>query len=166
MSAAPQERPPAHLDVRGDYQGEDPCSLANALKVVGERWTFFVLREALAGTTRFSDFRSTLGIAPDVLSARLSTLVEAGVMTRQTYREPGQRARDAYHLTASGRQLGLALAALQQWGDAHTPSRAPATTAYRSDDGRPVSAGFVDDRGRPLPAERVHVERTAAHPAT
>ena len=52
------------------------CSIARSLEVLGERWTFLILREALSGTTRFADFRAVLGIAPDVLSDRLATLGE------------------------------------------------------------------------------------------
>ena len=121
------------------------CSLIKAVDVVGERWTFFVLREALAGTTRFSEFRARLGIASDVLAARLAKLVDSGLMTRQTYREPGQRPREGYCLTEAGRQLNVVLCALQQWGD-QLP-RTTSTVVYRTVDGKPVRVRFVDDEG-------------------
>src|SRR4051794_354131 len=98
-----------------------PCSIARSLGVLGERWTFLILREAVDGTTRFADFREHLGVASDVLSDRLSTLVQYGVMTREPYRDPGHRPRDAYKLTAAGRELHVVLGALQMWGDAHLP---------------------------------------------
>jgi DNA-binding HxlR family transcriptional regulator len=138
------------------------CSLAQTLEFVGERWTFLVLREALAGTTRFAEFRAALGIAPDVLSARLGTLVAAGIMMRVPYKEPGQRAREAYHLTDAGRQFSLVLGALQQWGDAHVTDAAGPTMSYRTPDGRPVAVRFVDDQGRVLAQAEVRLERTAA----
>lgn len=137
------------------------CSLAAMLKWVGERWTFFVLREALLGTTRFSDFRAALGVAPDVLAGRLATLVDAGIMTRQSYQEPGQRARESYHLTATGQELSLVIAALQQWGDAYACYSIDSGVDYRAPDGRPVSVAFVDDRGRVVPAAEVVVGRVA-----
>ncbi len=140
------------------------CSLAQALEWVGERWTFLVLREALAGTSRYGEFRKHLGIASDVLAARLSTLVEAGIMERETYQEPGQRRRERYRLTESGRQLGLVLGALQQWGDAHVAEPVAPSVAYRTEDGRPVSVAFVDGDGAVLPHEAVHVERVADGP--
>lgn len=152
------------MATRVDSQTPDQCSLSGALKVVGERWTFLVLREALAGTTRFADFRATLGIASDVLAARLAALVAAGIMERRSYQEPGQRARESYHLTDAGRQLSLVLGALQQWGDAHVQyTMEPAV--FRTADGRPVSVRFVDDRGAVLAPDDVRVQRTASHPA-
>jgi DNA-binding HxlR family transcriptional regulator len=78
-------------------------------------------REALAGTTRFAEFRDALGVAADVLSDRLSTLVDHGVMYREPYQEPGRRTRFAYHLTDAGRELHVVLASLQQWGDKYLP---------------------------------------------
>lgn len=144
--------------------GPAPCSLANTLALLGERWTFLVLREAVAGATRFTDFRSALGIAAEVLSTRLATLVEAGVMVRHGYQEPGQRVRDSYHLTAAGRDLIVVLGALQQWGDEHTPSAVESAFAFATDDGRPVSVSFVDQEGAAVPSGRARVHRTASHP--
>jgi len=62
---------------------DDACSIARTLGVVGERWTLLILREAFLGATRFAEFRDRLGVAPDVLSDRLATLVEHGVMARE-----------------------------------------------------------------------------------
>lgn len=138
------------------------CSLAQTLEFVGERWTFLVLREALAGSTRFAEFRAALGVAPDVLSARLATLVAAGIMVRTPYKEPGQRVREAYHLTDAGRQLSLVLGALQQWGDTHVTDAAGPTMTYRTADGRPVAVRFVDDQGAVLPQTEVRLERATA----
>ncbi|QIN84236.1 transcriptional regulator [Rubrobacter tropicus] len=151
-------------DVRGDYRGSDPCSLANTLDIVGERWAFFILREALVGTTRYAEFRSALGIASDVLADRLRTLVEAGVMEKRGYREPGQRARESYHLTESGRRLGLVLAAMQQWGDEYVPSAYPPTVAFVTGEGSTVHASFVSADGTAVPQDEVRLERTASHP--
>ncbi|MFD1517119.1 helix-turn-helix domain-containing protein [Pseudonocardia yunnanensis] len=142
------------------------CSIARSLEVLGERWTFLILREALSGTTRFADFRSELGVAPDVLSNRLATLVDAGVLEKQPYREPGARVRDSYHLTPAGRELQLLLGALQQWGDEHRPYELGPTIVRRTVDGdRPVHVGFIDDTGREVPLENVAFVRTALYPA-
>jgi DNA-binding HxlR family transcriptional regulator len=145
---------------------ETPCSIARTLEVVGERWTFLILREALDGVTRFAEFRDRLKIAPDVLSDRLTTLVGAGVLEKQPYREPGSRARFSYHLTPAGVDLRLALGALQQWGDAHRPREAGPTVVRRTvDEDRPVHIAFVDDTGAALAPDRVKFVRTAAYPA-
>lgn len=142
-----------------EYRGSDPCSLANAVQVVGEKWSFFVLREALAGAFRFSEFRQRLGIASDVLTNRLDRLVAARIMERREYREPGQRARDAYHLTSGGRELGLAIVALQQWGDEFTPSRTPPSITVADASGGVVRAAYVDRQGTVLDPDDIRFVR-------
>jgi DNA-binding HxlR family transcriptional regulator len=141
------------------------CSVSRSLGVLGERWTLLIMREALEGSTRFAEFRDALGLAADVLSERLSTLVEYGVMVREPYREPGSRQRFSYHLTDAGRELHVVVGALQQWGDEHLPwpaGRSIERRTARTD--RPVHVAFVDDRGREVPTEEVSTIRTAAHP--
>src|SRR4051795_6456267 len=121
-------------DPRPAPRDNSRCSIARSLSVLGERWTFLILREALLGTTRFAEFRDNLGVAPDVLSDRLATLVEAGVLTKQPYQEPGARARFSYHLTPAGADLQIVLGALQQWGDAHLPLPTGPTYLRRASD--------------------------------
>jgi DNA-binding HxlR family transcriptional regulator len=142
------------------------CSIERSLGVLGERWTFLILREALDGATRFAQFREVLGVAPDVLTERLSTLVDAGVLQRVPYQEPGARSRDAYELTASGRELQVVLAALQQWGDKYVPCAVgPTIQQVAHDDNRPVHVGFIDDRGHEVALDDVDAVKTAAYPA-
>jgi DNA-binding HxlR family transcriptional regulator len=102
-----------------DAFGADNCSVARTLAVVGEKWTLLVLREAFYGVRRFDDMQRHLGCARNVLAARLQTLVDHEVLTRSPYREPGSRERYEYRLTASGRELLVAVVALMQWGDEH-----------------------------------------------
>jgi DNA-binding HxlR family transcriptional regulator len=90
------------------------CSLARTLELVGERWSLLIVRDALfAGATRFSDFRS-LGIASNILTSRLDSLVASGIMERlgNTAGEHHQ-----YRLTPKGRELGHVILAFTQWGD-------------------------------------------------
>ena len=132
------------------------CSIARTLEVVGERWTFLVLREAFRGRTKFAEFRESLGIASDVLAARLRTLVEAGIMERRAYRDPGSRERFSYHLTPAGVELRLVLGALQQWGDVHRPTAyGPAAVLKSRRDGGGARVVFVDDDDQLLPVEDV-----------
>jgi DNA-binding HxlR family transcriptional regulator len=142
---------------------EDPCSIARTLSVVGERWTILILREAFFGASRFAEFRDRLGVAPDVLSDRLATLVEFGVMTREPYREPGARSRFAYRLTPAGRELQVVLSALQQWGDEHLP-RPEGPTMLRRVRGTdcPVRVGYLDEQGQEVPLADVAVVPTGA----
>jgi DNA-binding HxlR family transcriptional regulator len=151
---------------QADRGGEELCSIARALDVLGDRWTLLVLREAdLGGLTRFADFRARLGIASDILTDRLAALVDAGVMERRPYREKGARTRFGYHLTPAGRQLRVILAALQQWGDDNRPPAVGPTVARRSADGRAVHVAFVDDAGTVISPEDVRFTPTEAFPA-
>lgn len=142
---------------------EDPCSIARTLAVVGERWTILILREAFFGVSRFAEFRDHLGVAPDVLSDRLATLVEFGVMSREPYREAGARSRFAYRLTPAGRELQVVLSALQQWGDEHLP-RPEGPTVLRRVRGTdcPVHVGYLDEQGQEVPLADVAVIPTGA----
>lgn len=132
------------------------CSVGRSMTVLGERWTIMILREALLGTTRFADFEKNLGLPPDRLADRLATLVEYGVMTKDSYQEPGQRRRPAYHLTPAGRELHVLIGVLQQWGDKHLPRKEGPTMvrkARRTE--RPVHVAFIDDLGYEVPADDV-----------
>ena len=91
------------------------CSVAQSLEVIGEWWTLLILRDAFLGVTRFDDFAKRLGIARNVLTARLDTLVDNDVLTRV----PSDEARGRYHyrLTDKGRALLPVVTAIRQWGD-------------------------------------------------
>jgi DNA-binding HxlR family transcriptional regulator len=104
------------LDPRSGWTA-DRCSVARALGVVRSRSAFLILREAFYGTTRFDDFAERVGISEPVAAARLRELVDEGLLEREDYREPGQRTRQRYRLTAKGTDLLPALVALMQWGD-------------------------------------------------
>lgn len=134
------------------------CSVARSLEVLGEKWTLLVVREAFFGVTRFADFRARLGVAPDVLTARLETLVEGGVLERRPYRAEGQRQREEYVLTEAGAELKTVLAAFVAWGDVHRPSGFGPSISYVDRDTEvPVRLAFVTDDGRELPPEDVDV---------
>jgi len=91
------------------------CSIAQALDRIGDWWTLLIIRDAFNGVTSFSDFQSGLGVAKNILSNRLSQLVEDGVFERLPSK-PGVD-RFEYHLTTKGRDLLPVLIALMQWGD-------------------------------------------------
>ncbi|MEU4387539.1 helix-turn-helix domain-containing protein [Promicromonospora sp. NPDC023805] len=134
------------------------CSVARSLDVLGEKWTLLVVREAFFGATRFADFRARLGVAPDVLTARLETLVEGGVLARRPYRDEGQRQREEYVLTEAGAELKTILAAFVAWGDVHRPSGfGPSTVYVDRDTEEPVRIAFLTDDGRELGPEEVSV---------
>ena len=91
------------------------CSIARSLEVIGEWWTLLIIRDAFFGVTRFEEFQERLGIARNVLSKRLDTLVDGGVMERRRYDDT--RRRYDYVLTKKGRDLWPVLVTLRQWGD-------------------------------------------------
>ena len=127
------------------------CSVARSLEVLGEKWALLVVREAFLGVTRFADFRANLGIAPDVLTARLETLVEGGVLERRPYRDEGQRQREEYVLTEAGAELKTLLAAFVAWGDVHRPSGfGPSVVYVDRETEAPVRVAFIADDGREL----------------
>ena len=122
------------------YSAEN-CSIRRTLDVVGEKWTLLVLREAFYGVRRFEDLHRALGCARNILSARLETLVEEGILCREPYREPGRRVRFEYRLTDKGFELFPALVALMQWGDDWTADAAgPAVLLSHRDCGAAVRA--------------------------
>ena len=135
------------------------CSIARTLEVVGEKWTLLVVRDALAGTTRFSDFQQSLGIAKNLLTDRLATLVEFGIMERGSYRADGARERPEYVLTDSGRELIYTIGALLSWGDAHRPTElGPSRILRDSQTGDLLRLAFVNDLGVEVPQDRVMAE--------
>jgi DNA-binding HxlR family transcriptional regulator len=95
----------------------ETCSVARTLEIVGERRTFLVLLEAFMGVRRFEEFQHNTGVARNILSARLRTLVEHGILHRRQYQD--RPPRFEYRLTEEGLDLYPALVALMQWGDRH-----------------------------------------------
>jgi DNA-binding HxlR family transcriptional regulator len=93
------------------------CSIARTLDVVGERWTLLILRDAFNGVRRFDQFAERLPVARNVLTDRLQTLVEHGILRRERYQERPDRYE--YRLTEKGQELYPVLIGLLQWGDRH-----------------------------------------------
>jgi DNA-binding HxlR family transcriptional regulator len=114
------------------------CSIADALEVVGERWSLLVLRELGFGVHRFSDIQVNTGAPRETLALRLRTLEENGIIERRRYSD--HPPRDEYHLTPAGRELLPVLGALRAWGQRHvTPARRAGQPA-----GTAPSAGTAD----------------------
>jgi len=91
--------------------------VARSLEVLGEWWTFLIIRDAFFGVRHFEGFQSSLGIARNVLSARLGKLVETGVLDRRP--DPNDGRRIEYRLTAKGKALLPIIVAIAQWGAEH-----------------------------------------------
>ena len=128
----------------GILGGDERCPIARGLDVLGEKWTLMVVRDALLGSTRFSQFQASLGIPREVLTSRLASLVEGGVLERSSYKAEGGRTREEYQLTDAGRDLSVVLLALGGWADRHRPSTRRSDLRFvDADGGQPVEAGVV-----------------------
>ncbi|MBS0537323.1 MAG: helix-turn-helix transcriptional regulator [Proteobacteria bacterium] len=120
------------------------CSIASALDVVGEPWTLLIVRDAFYGVRRFDDFQENLGIARNVLTARLKKLVEAGVFRKTAYRQ--RPLRHEYRLTEKGAALFTVIVGLKQWGDrfgAAARNGRPMDLVDRND-GHPLEPVLID----------------------
>lgn len=138
--------------MRGVSLSNMNCSIARTLDIVGERWTLLILRDAFNGVRRFDDFAASLPVARNILTDRLQTLVEHGILRRQRYQE--RPPRDEYRLTAKGLDLYPALIALLQWGDRYLAGEdGPPDEIVHRDCGGHVSAAVVcSDCGQRLAA--------------
>lgn len=141
---------------------ESTCSVARSLEAVGDTWTLLIIREAMVlGTTRFQEFREVLGIAPNILTKRLEKIVADGLMERRTYQDPGERARDEYVLTESGRALSLVIAALADWGRTYRPRPDGASPCFESEEtGAVARLGFATVDGERAQPARLVARRT------
>ncbi|MFD3451929.1 winged helix-turn-helix transcriptional regulator [Streptomyces sp. NPDC058691] len=96
--------------------GDSACPIDRSLFEVGDTWTLQILRDAMHGVTRFTDFSKSIGLATNVLTARLQKLVAVGIFE---VRESGLGNSHEYVLTEKGRDFHTVLAALRQWGQKH-----------------------------------------------
>jgi DNA-binding HxlR family transcriptional regulator len=133
-----------------DYAGQN-CSIAGTLELIGERWTLLILRDAFHRVRRFEDFQRRLGIARNVLSNRLQTLVDAGILERRLYQE--HPARYEYRLTEKGIDLWPVLMALVHWGDKYVAENGPPVIIEHKNCGGLVNDHLTCERcGQPLSA--------------
>ena len=120
------------------------CSIASALDIVGEPWTLLIVRDAFYGVRRFDDFQENLGIARNVLTARLKKLVESGVFRKTAYRQ--RPLRHEYRLTDKGAALFPVIVGLKLWGDRFgvaSRNGKPMDLVNR-DDGRTLEPVLID----------------------
>src|SRR5438876_11218278 len=133
------------------------CSMARAMGIVGDRWSILILREAYYGVKRFDEFVYYVGIAPNILSARLKKFVEAGIMIRVPL--PEHAGRYQYALTEKGRDFFPAYLALKKWGDDWLAEPAGPQVVFRERTaGRPIEYPELrTSGGKPLRLEDVEI---------
>jgi DNA-binding HxlR family transcriptional regulator len=124
------------------------CTIGAAVQIIGEKWTFLVLREAFNGVRRFGDMQRRIQAPRQILSNRLARLVAEGLLRKVPYQERGQRRRAEYRLTEKGIDLFPLMAALLEWGNKHTAGPdGPAVTLTHRDCGAPVHLELACGRG-------------------
>ncbi|SOD91661.1 winged helix-turn-helix transcriptional regulator [Caenispirillum bisanense] len=125
----------------------DHCPSARSLDVIGDWWSLLIVRDAFDGMTRFGEFQKSLGIAKNILTDRLRTLVARGILEAVPTGETGTRS--AYRLTPVGRDLFPVMVALRQFGERHlfTADEAHSVLVDR-ESGRPVHLEVRAEDGR------------------
>jgi DNA-binding HxlR family transcriptional regulator len=132
--------------------------MANALAIVGERWSLLAVREVFLGTHRFDQIAENTGASRDILSTRLRSLVEAGVLEKRQYEQ--RPPRYEYVLTDAGRALHPVLLALRHWGDEYAPSET-AAGRWRHVCGAVLAPTMIcADCGQPTRSEDIALQRT------
>ena len=133
------------------------CPIEKTMTVAGQKSAMLIMREAYYGTTRFDDFARRVGITKAATSARLTELVDAGLLTKQPYQEPGQRVRDEYVLTQAGIDFMAVVWAMFEWGRNHLPDSARLKLTHR-DCGADAHVEIVCDEGHSVPLEELGVK--------
>jgi DNA-binding HxlR family transcriptional regulator len=118
------------------------CPIARGLERVGEWWSILILRDAFRGMRRFDEFRDSLGIAPTMLTKRLNSLVQAGLLERRRYSD--HPPRDEYALTERGIDFRPVLLAMLAFGNRHFPPDRQTVQIVNQSTGEPVDPVLVD----------------------
>ena len=104
---------------RDAWSAAGECPIEKTMALLGTKSAMLIMREAYYGTTRFDDFWRRVGVTKAAAAARLNDLVDAGLLRRRPYREPGQRSRDEYVLTQAGVDFMPVVWAMFEWGQHH-----------------------------------------------
>ena len=140
-----------------DYENQ-VCSIARSLEVVGERWSLLIIRNVGLGLNRFEPLRENLGITRSVLTTRLNTLIDYGILEKRQYSEKPPRFE--YHLTQKGRDLSPALLQLMWWGDRYYPEEnGPPTIAVHKTCGGLLDHHMICEKcGESVEGDRVYMK--------
>jgi DNA-binding HxlR family transcriptional regulator len=139
------------------------CPIARSLEHVGEWWSMLILRDAMLGFTRFDEFEKNLGIAPNMLTRRLTSLVDSGLLQRRRYSE--KPPRDEYLLTDCGRDFAPVLMAMLAWGNKHFASEGIASVVVDKESGKRIEPVVTDRKtGQELTIENVRLSVGPAAP--
>ena len=131
------------------------CTIGTTVAIIGEKWTFLVLREVFNGVRRFDDMQRRTRAPRQILSDRLTRLVAQGLLRKVRYQEHGQRSRQEYRLTEAGLDLYPVMVALMQWGDRYAAGPAgPQALLTHRDCGEPARLELTCAAGHKLASAR------------
>ena len=142
---------------RDAWSAVGKCPIEKTMALLGTKSAMLIMREAYYGTTRFEDFWRRIGVTKAAASARLTELVEAGLLQRQPYKEPGQRSRDEYVLTDAGLDFMPVVWAMFEWGRQHLPYSPQLRLAHR-DCGAEATVEIRCADGHHVPADELVVQ--------
>ena len=142
---------------RDAWSAVGKCPIEKTMGLLGTKSAMLIMREAYYGTTRFEDFWRRVGVTKAAASARLNELVDAGLLARRPYKEPGQRSRDEYVLTDAGIDFMPVVWAMFEWGRRHLPYRPQLRLAHR-DCGAAATVEVRCDSGHRVPADELVVQ--------
>ena len=142
----------------------DTDSISAALEVVGDRWSLLILRSIFRGHHRFGEIRDDLGIASNLLTDRLASLVEHEVLTRIPYQD--RPIRFEYRLTDAGRDLSPVLISIMQWGDRHRGGGTRPTVLIHAECGAEIeNTTRCTGCGQPVGAQEITAAETVSKAA-
>ena len=122
--------------------GDRECPLSTAMSYVGEWWTILILHDCFDGYTRFDQFEANIGLSSSMLTSRLKSLVESGVLAKRAYQE--RPVRHEYVLTDFGRSLRPILVAMAAWRNAQLAPEDRAMILVDAATGREVEPAVID----------------------
>jgi DNA-binding HxlR family transcriptional regulator len=129
--------------------GDSQCPIARGLERVGEWWSILILRDALHGYTRFDQFQQSLGIAPNMLTRRLASLVKSSLLERRLYNQ--RPPRYEYVLTEKGRDFRPVILSLMAWGNRHFTPEGKSVLLIDAKTGKQADPVLTDRvTGRPM----------------
>ena len=152
------------MQARGVSHRQAECPVARTVDVIGDRWSLLIIRDAFDGIRRFSELQRNLGLAKNILAARLRELVAQGIL--EVVPAADGSAYHEYGLTAKGRELFIVIVALRKWGEAHLFEEGePHSALLDTEKELPVKLQVTNAAGHPISADDAFVRKVSASEA-
>lgn len=149
------------MRTRGVSHRQAECPVARTVDLIGDRWSLLIVRDAFDGIRRFSELQRNLGLAKNILAARLRELVAQDIL--EVVPAADGSAYHEYTLTPKGRELFSVIVALRKWGETYLFEEGePHSTLLDTENERPVRLHVTDATGRPISAADTFVRKVNA----